>query len=428
MCATAGAGVAHACKGDDLAECSAQCEKGNGESCYQAARLKLLHATGDLEKLEALGFDMKGCDDLYGPACRGLGYIFELAYAEESDPVKQAEDASSAISYYEKACNAGDGEACQHAADCYADGRIGVRDAAKTVKLTTRGCDLGFARSCTELASIRIEGKHGAAREGQAGIDRLQTACNQPNGAAYCVQLGDYYRRGTVAQKDAAKALDAYERGCARYSTDACGKKGEMLARGDGVAADFVQAKTYLRRACPELDWGGSSGDPGACAFMGEAYEAGTFGFARDPAHALEIYEERCQRWPGSAMCAMAAAKYEPGGVAPRDPDRASALYLRGCDYGTGDGVACVKAAPAVVRADPKQGLAMYRRACFAGKDSASCLTVGDILAKDAAEKAAANAKSFYLRACEATQLADVCARSAALGKPAATPPGGRAP
>jgi uncharacterized protein len=423
LCATPGADVAHACKGDDLAECSAQCDKKNGESCYRAARLKLLHAAGDADKLDALGFDMKGCDDLYGPACRGLGYIFELACTEELDPVRQAEDASSALSYYEKACNFGDGEACQHAADCYEDGRLGAEDTGKTVKLTTRGCDLGFARSCTELWAMRVEGRYGVSQEAQAGIERLRTACSQPNGGAYCVLLGDYYRSGRVVPKDDARALEAYERGCSRYSTNACGKKGEMIAQGEGTPPDFDQAKTYLRRGCPELDWGGSSGDPDACLFMSRAYEAGTFGFAKDPLHALEIDEERCKRWPGSALCAMAGAEYEQGLVVKRDLDRAMALYRRGCDLGTGDGAACIRAASAAAREDPKLGIAMYRRACLAGKDAASCMTVGGLLAQDAVERATANTKSFYRLACKDTQLARICAKSAALGNPAPSVP-----
>jgi TPR repeat protein len=114
----------------------------------------------------------------------------------------------------------------------------------------------------------------------------------------------------------------------------------------------------------------------------------------------------------------MAGARYEQGAIVPRDLAKASALYLRGCDYGTGDGPACARAAPAVARTDPKQGLAMYRRACLAGRDVASCLTVGDILARDAADRATANEKSFYLAACNETHLAEVCAKSTALGNP----------
>ena len=420
-CATKAPDVAHACKGDDLKECDTQCQKDNGESCYKAARLKLLPGASDTSKLEALGFDQKGCDGNYGLACRALGYIFELAHAGEIDPVKQADDARGALSYYEKACNSGDAEACQNAADCYEDGRLGARDTAKTVKLTLRGCDLGDDRACINVLAIRIEGKYGAAKDTPAGLDALEKACAKPNGGEYCVLMGDYYRRGDVVPRRPAKALEAYERACSAYFSAACGKKGEMLARGEGVPADFVLARTYLREACPELTWGGSSGASDACVFLGSAYENGTFGFPKDPVHALEIYEDRCQRWPGSEMCTLAASSYERGTAAPRDLKKASALYRRGCDSGNGDGAACVRAAPLVAREDPGLGAAMYRRACLAGKDQGSCATAANLIV---ATVATTSAKSFYLAACSATQLPQVCERSTALGNPApARPP-----
>ncbi len=346
-------------------------------------------------------------------------YIFELAHADENDPAKQLDDAQNALSYYEKACNFGDGEACQHAADCYEDGRLGARDTAKTIKLTKRGCDLGNDRSCLNDSAIRIEGKYGTPKDPRAGLDSLETACNKPNGGEYCILLGDYYRKGDVVAKSAAKALDDYERACSAYWTGACWRKGEMLARGEGVPADLVRARTYLKEACPDLRWGWSPGSPEACVFMGAAYESGSFGFLKDPVHALEIYEDRCQRWPGNVMCAMAGAAYERGLIVPRDLERASALYQRGCDSGNGDGAACVRAAPVVAKDDPKLGLAMYRRACFEAKDAGSCMKAADLLADKAA---AASAKVFYLTACGATRLARICDKSKALGNPAPPP------
>jgi TPR repeat protein len=412
-CATPAPDVSHACEGDDLGECAAQCEKNNGESCYKAARLKLRPGASDTEKLEALGFDQRACDGNYGFACRDLGYMFELADAGEIDPAKQADDARSALSYYEKACSSGDAEACQHAADCYEDGRLGTRNTAKTIKLTQRGCDLGYDRSCVSGLAIRIEGRYGATKDARAGLDALEKACDKANGADHCVLLGDYYRRGEVVPKRPAKALEAYERACSAYFSDACGKKGEMLARGGGVQADLGRAKTYLREACPELTWGASSGSPVACVFLGRAYENGAFGFPKDPIHALEIYEDRCQGWPGSEMCTLAAAMYERATVVRRDLDKANTLYRRACDSGNGDGAACVKAAPLVAKSDPGLAAAMYRRACLAGKDAASCTTAADLIV---AVVAATSAKSFYVTACNATQLPQVCEKSTALG------------
>jgi TPR repeat protein len=245
-------------------------------------------------------------------------------------------------------------------------------------------------------------------------LDRL---LSKAGGASYCALLGDYYRKGDVIPKDPTKALANYDRACARDLLDACWKKAEMIARGEGVAADPVQAKKFLRKSCPEgWAWGNVNG----CAFMGAAYESGSFGFLRDPVHALEIYEDHCAS-EGNPMCTKAAAMYEKGAVVKRDLDKANALYKRGCgSTGWGDAAACAKAAPIVAKTDPKLGLAMYRHACLEGKDLKSCMAAGDLVAKN---QDAPSAKAFYRSACTLTLLAPVCAKSTALGNPAPTKP-----
>jgi uncharacterized protein len=79
-------------------------------------------------------FSIQGCE-------RGDSFGCFNAAALEDDPAKTA-------SYYERACNLGDGESCHELATAYQKGNGVPRDASRAKELEKRACELGFAKSC----------------------------------------------------------------------------------------------------------------------------------------------------------------------------------------------------------------------------------------------------------------------------------------
>jgi TPR repeat protein len=61
------------------------------------------------------------------------------------------DDPARAASYYERACNLGDGESCHELATAYQKGTGVGKDASRAKALEKRACELGFAASCPKV-------------------------------------------------------------------------------------------------------------------------------------------------------------------------------------------------------------------------------------------------------------------------------------
>ena len=133
-----------------------------------------------------------------------------------------------------------------------------------------------------------------------------------------------------------------------------CGRLGNMLMRGDGVAKDLRRAEVHEARACSLglavscANWGAlissrapeqafkayargcDGGDKVSCFDEGYALATGQ-GVAKDPARAAKFFLSSCDEGHPPA-CNLAARAYLMGEGLPKDEAKAAPLLARACD------------------------------------------------------------------------------------------------
>jgi hypothetical protein len=200
-CAPKTAEAPHDCTiADTLDECTAQCEKGSGESCGMAS---LFYAIG-------MGV----------PA---------------ADPAK-------ALEFAKKGCAKEDDSSC----DSVADDLI-TKDKAKGITLYKNTCYNAYAPSCLSLGRIYV-----TDGEPSRGVRFFQRACDAGDSIG-CMEAARLWAKGTTGFKaDQAKATPLYGSACLDDLplTDACYAAGLGYEKGTGVEVDLPRARVMFRRAC----------------------------------------------------------------------------------------------------------------------------------------------------------------------------------
>lgn len=130
--------------------------------------------------------------------------------------------------------------------------------------------------------------------------------------------LGDPSQAGRVAQE--------LERVCQSGQADGCDALVPFLAAGAGVERDAARAFKLSDEGC-------TSGDPAACNNLGILYLGG-IGVEKDEIHALHLFDDLCRKQNQPRACFNAAALYDAGPLAIRDPAKAADYYTRLCNYG----------------------------------------------------------------------------------------------
>ena len=201
----------HVCLPDDVGDCTAQCEKGNSESCANlgVARLKanqdIPNATKLLEKACAAGVGI-GCNGLGVVAAKGMG---------------RAPDFAEAMKQYLHACELGYIRACYNVAWAHAEGQGVAKDKDKAEPIYDRACAGGMGLACMNLGVILMD-KKGAGRDTARAAKLFDRACNGGEGQA-CANLAVAYSNGDGVKKDDAKAKELAERACREGHKPSCG-------------------------------------------------------------------------------------------------------------------------------------------------------------------------------------------------------------
>ena len=273
------------CAPDDEADCRAQCEAGNGGSCYNLGH-HLRWKKND--EAQAKPLFRKGCEAGVADSCTAYGLAQWPA-----DKVNEA-GFQAALGSFKKACAMGSGPGCDNASALLGGvGPASITDYAQKAVYAKRACAFGEDSGCIELAFLQLEGK-GVARDEAVGLRTLSKSCDYGS-ADSCWFLGNVYAKGERGVKaDHARAGEAHGRGCA-------------------------------------LDRGG-------CYEAGEAYSK-----AGDNTKALEYWERGCHPDGEEFSCKKATQLLEDG-VVPKDPDRLKSLYGVWCRDLKGDEAICKKA------------------------------------------------------------------------------------
>jgi hypothetical protein len=226
-CTRKDSGVAYRCDRNDADDCKTQCEKGNADSCYNAAlgplsRVPVAPNSPDYaaRQQEDLPYYEKACEGGVGLACNSLGLTYQSKTAGVYDPAK-------ANTYLEKACDELYlGAACLHLGNLLLEGKPPVKkDPKRALERMARACDLGSNNGCVRQGEWQITGHKGVAKNPTEGAKVLDAACNQAKDRYACEVLSDLYRTGNGLPQDEAAATRLMTRACAMGSANAACKK-----------------------------------------------------------------------------------------------------------------------------------------------------------------------------------------------------------
>jgi TPR repeat protein len=318
-CARKPTDAPYLCAFGDGAECTAQCDRGDINSCDVLASM--------LRQGSGVAKDARAAAARYAAACDRADAIACSNLASEryaGDGV--AKDMAVAAKLFARACDLGEVFGCGNAATMRVRGEGSAKDAVAGEALRARACQAGSAESCEQIAKAL------AANDGARSRAKFQELCDVDDAPA-CAELGRiaFFGEGNTAV-DQAAAARFFERACRAGDDGSCVTLGLQYRQATGIAQDDERATRLFRFACDH-------GSPDGCATLGVAYEHGK-AVPRDLARAAQLYDRACVRGNGMACIYLADFAREGTGVA-RDQERAKKLAARACELG--EKQACVK-------------------------------------------------------------------------------------
>jgi TPR repeat protein len=218
--------------------------------------------------------------------------LAEVAPVPAADRAYAARDYAKAARLWEEACDAGNAGGCYELAIVYRDGEGVPADHARFLELAAnacdggdgrgcygvakdelradeegtatatpeqlergmafyrKGCDLGFAPACRNLA-LHVRDSQPADADPEATIAGFDRACSAGDGAA-CFALAGLFdlHEGVPLRDDPAAANDALRRGCNQLDNDSCQNLAWHYAHGFGLETDFVRSAALYQLAC----------------------------------------------------------------------------------------------------------------------------------------------------------------------------------
>ena len=188
------------------------CEAGDARDCEKLGG-SLLESRGLQNSPEAARVLRKACDAKRTTACLRLASVFESGQIGVPDP-------AAGLKLREKACDLGDADACDAAADSWGRG-VNSKDAKKARALDEKACALGRGASCSGLSRAEASTAGGKKTDPDKALEFLRKACDGGDGNA-CWELSRLTSAGQAGgPRDDDKAVDLMLLACAQ------GKVGE---------------------------------------------------------------------------------------------------------------------------------------------------------------------------------------------------------
>ncbi len=401
---------AYLCDVAKFDDCKAQCDKGDGRSCYNAAANRLdstlnKDAKYDDRKKDAFTFLDKSCTASYAAGCGQLANAYDNGYGVKADDAK-------AESLFNKACNMGDGLSCYRLGYNFKNGANGFKkDEARGFDLLSRACQLGNNNSCTEAAKQLEEGI-GVPKDLDAAGTMLQKSCDAGDDWN-CSRAADLKRKRTALAKGGEEVkLKDLHTGWRRGPIDSVCDQGLRLndknvcAKPDasGVFMCEVSAFDECKSQCDKGDgrscyqaaanrlgkWNTNSRSQNedAYGFLEKSCAAGfamgcgelgyaqlnSYGTVKNTDKAEASYKKACAA--GDMLSCRELARVYQNGSDGFKKSLATAVdwHKKACDLGSNDG--CTAAADILLKGDDgppkfakdeKQGLAILDKSCASG-------------------------------------------------------------
>ncbi len=371
-CTAASNATSYTCDPGDLPGCTAQCDKGDAASCFNAAYMydngkgvdkdddkanvlydkacnadfpracaQLAQYWGNLEGQViglALDFDKahayaaKACDAGQPEACSELGLMADGTLSKGGDGGPKP-DYAQAIAFYVRGCQGGDPYGCRYAGDAFQHDGDGVKpDWAKSVDFNQRACDGGVVEGCIQAVAELVEGNH-VKQDGRGALTLLHRLCDKfPE---HCSYLGWAAMWGLAGWRDDAAAYDAFSKGCAAGEKYSCAYEARMRLDGRGASPDEDNAFATLESLCNGM--GGDGMDPvygAACGGVAHAIQLGK-GTKKDPKAAYAQFSDLCRGAFDHVSCAEQALALRDGIGVRANRAAMKPLLVKACNAGS---------------------------------------------------------------------------------------------
>lgn len=399
-------GTLRHCTPTDLADCTAQCDGGDADSCESQAQLLLNKSSKESTMVHAIALRRRGCDLGSGVACTGLATMLErgqgvsksvslarqlyqaacaagtfsactslglLDYRTGGEKNIAPEILEGIASTFERACIGGD------AIGCFLLGAINgylskSPNLVRAKDAYARACRAGFGIGCTNWAALLVEENTSAS--GELNSVTFETADDI---LVYGCRLGErtacLFGACLNRSPNWEHALDYLDEGCEAGHLDCCGDAGRLsLERGN--SNQRATAKKYLERAC-------QGNDVSSCMRLAEPGESASQS-PEETAKRLSLLDRTCQMDPFGLACLRLGELYDKGDQGPVDPIRAVTYYSESCQRNNEEG--CRKLAAAYtagigVPKDTNRAIdALSPRCNLRVKEGPTCDALGHLL------------------------------------------------
>jgi MYXO-CTERM domain-containing protein len=357
------------------------CSLNDVEGCYHIGNVAYQIAEYPASRIAY----QRACELGSGLACARGGELFERGIGGDKDAATSTRMFERAHALLAPTCP-GDGSGCYVLGYLFEGGRGVPKDGAKAITAFRNGCSGGSGDACTKLAGLLDDNK-----DTDGANDALEKACNRYDNGDACRKLAE---RLAIAKTDLDRAFTLAKRGCS-LDTAHCGTLGELYRVGFGVAANPTEATRLYKSAC---EAGGSW-----CDTFGQRAHDGV-GMTKDDTVALTALERGCKG--GDARSCQVATNILIENKT--DDARAFTLASMGCDYKRG--VNCYlagwmsAAGRAGGPASPERAFALYERGCTLGSPAACSAQADAHRTGEGTPKDPAKAIAKAEEACTGTQ------------------------
>ena len=267
----------------------------------------------------------------------------------------------------EAQCDKGSAESCHNAAR--AQYRKGVHSDYKLARKAARawfdkGCQGGYVPSCSSLAGLLRIGVNGDKKRARK---LYQKACRSGYANA-CMALARAAESPSLAEdrtKFRPSPTSAYrytEKACKLGSAFACSKLARRQIEGLGTLANVKQGLATLEKQC-------TSGNSFTCNEWADYLLTGKSGAQRDPAKALELYRQSCEKRNWGKACVSAGTLLARGNKGVKKDVAEARRYMEHACNNLRSYDGCVQLGRMhrdgkIGTRDPKTALSLFEKAC----------------------------------------------------------------
>jgi TPR repeat protein len=290
------------------------CSAGSGLGCTGLGMLEAMGQGGPVDVARALTHFDAGCKAGDPVGCLRVGRAYQRGLGTEVSDAKATEVWERLQKDLPPRCDAGEPRACDVLGILQLQGLGSAADPTAVAKLL-RGCDLGYARACSEAAALTAMRANGGA-SAQALV---ASACDGGDDLG-CALNGKLL----VNSNQITHALELFEHACAAGGETGCVDLAGLYDAGGPVTEDKARATVYYKRAC---DGGSFRG----CLGLSSRLSSGS-GTKKDEKQARATADKACKLEP--AACWMMAHYLATGVGGPVDAAGSKRLYTIACDGG----------------------------------------------------------------------------------------------